>query len=82
MFRLLSGPDSEEMFTFFTEQMSTKAGLKRFKQKGADAITKELEQLVYRAVRHGRDPNTRTREQKQAALKYLMFLKEKRCGKI
>ena len=62
--------------------MSAKAGLKQFSDKGARAIMTELEQLLYRKVMQGRKAGELTREQKKAALKYLMFLKQKRCGKI
>jgi hypothetical protein len=43
---------------------------------------KELEQLVYRKVMKGRKSHELTQDQKKAALRYLMFLKEKRCGRI
>lgn len=74
--------DHAKMLTFLTAQMSAKAGLREFGQAGADAITKELEQLLYRKVMKGREPHTLTRDQRKAALKYLMFLKQKRCGRI
>ena len=62
--------------------MSAKKGLKVFGNQGAEAIKKELEQLVYRKVMHGKKANELTRELKRAALRYLMFLKQKRCGRI
>lgn len=66
-----------------TAQMSAKAGLKQFSEAGAAAITKELEQLVYRKVLEAKKAHTLTScEQKRAALRYLMFLKMKRSGKI
>ena len=67
---------------FITEQMSAKKGIKVFGKRGEDAITAEMQQLHYRNVIkpvHGKDL---TREQKSKALRYLMFLKEKRCGRI
>ena len=69
--------DTRDMFAFVTEQMSAKRGLKLFGETGADAIMKELEQLVYRKVMEGRKSHELTKAQKRAALKYLMFLKEK-----
>ena len=74
--------DPVEMLSFVTAQMTAKAGLKYFGQDGADAIMIELEQLLYRKVMDGCKAGDLTKEQKKAALKYLMFLKQKRCGKI
>lgn len=42
----------------------------------------ELEQFLYRKVMQGQKANTLTKAQKKASLKYLMFLKQKRCGRI
>jgi len=76
---LMDGPDAVSLLT---AQMSAKQGLKHFGRAGAEAIEKELEQLVYRRVMEGQDANSLTRSQKKAALRYLMFLKQKRCGRI
>ena len=62
--------------------MSAKKGLRQFGQKGADALMKELQQLIDRRVMHPCDATTLSRNEKCSALKYLMFLKEKRCGKV
>jgi hypothetical protein len=43
---------------------------------------KELRQLVIMKVMNGAKSHELTKEQKREALKYLMFLKEKRCGRI
>jgi hypothetical protein len=59
--------------------MSAKAGLKMFGDKGADAIMKELGQLILMDVINA---HQMTHEQKDKALRYLMFLEEKRCGRI
>ena len=82
VFTLLMGDDAEQIFNFLTEQMSAKRGLQQFGEAGADAIKKELEQLVYRKVMQGRSAGQLTTTQKKAALRYLMFLKQKRCGRI
>ena len=82
VFEMLQQPTSQKMFNFLTEQMSAKKELKRFGKQGAEAIKKELEQLVYRRVMHGKSPRQMDRHEKRAALRYLMFLKQKRCGKI
>ena len=81
-FTMLMDHDSDEILTFLTKQMTAKRGLKQFGDAGADAIMKELKQIVYRKVMEGRKTGKLTTAQKKAALKYLMFLKQKRCGKI
>ena len=73
---------SHQVFNFLTDQMSAKAGLKEFGDKGAASIMQELEQLLYRKVIVGRKASSLTPSQRKAALQYLMFLKEKRCGKV
>ena len=82
VFTLLTGRELDHILSFLTEQMSVKRGLRQFGNAGAQAIMSELEQLVYRKVMEGRSANDLTTSQKKAALKYLMFLKQKRCGKI
>ena len=81
-FNYLMRCDYEESFCFLTEQMTAKKGLKKFKEAGAKAIMAELEQIVYRKVMRGKHAKDLTREDKKAALRYLMFLKQKRSGKI
>ena len=82
VFTMLMEHDSSEMLSFLTKQMSAKWGLKQFETAGVDAIMKELKQIVYRKVMEGRKSGELTTAQKKATLKYLMFLKQKRCGKI
>ena len=43
---------------------------------------KELQQLIDQRVMHPCDATTLSRSEKYSAMKYLMFLKEKRCGKV
>ena len=73
---------SKQVFNFLTDQMSAKAGLKEFSEKGAASIMQELEQLLYRKVIVGRTASDLTSSQRKAALQYLMFLKEKRCRNV
>ena len=73
---------SPQLFAFLTEQMSAKRGLKQFGKQGADAIMDELRQLVYWNVMRGVNRSDMSREETKCALQYLMFLKEKRSGKI
>ena len=53
--------------------MSAKKGPKTFGTGGASAIKTELEQLLYRKVMHGKKSSELIRDQKRAALRYLMF---------
>ena len=73
---------TNQVFSFLTDQMSAKAGLKEFGEKGAASIMQELEQLLYWKVIVGRKASSLTSSQCKATLQYLMFLKEKRCGKV
>ena len=75
-------PELGTAINLLTEQMSAKKGLRSFGEAGADAIKKELEQLVTRKAIQGQHVTNMTIEECKNALKYLMFLKEKRYGKI
>ena len=57
-------------------------GLKVFGEPGVAAILKELKQLHGRMVLDPKNAGGMITSKKKAALKYLMFLKLKRCGKI
>ena len=82
IFKTLKSGSLDSAMSLLTAQMPAKKGLKTFGAGGASAIKKELEQLLYRKVMHGKKSVELTREQKRAALRYLMFLKQKRCGRI
>jgi hypothetical protein len=61
-------------------QYSMKKGIKVFGESGVNAVVEELQQLHDRKAL---DPKRKlSREDKKAALHYLMFLKKKRCGRI
>ena len=60
-------------------QYGVKAGLRKFGDKGTAAVLKEVRQLHDMGVVSPVHPTT---EQKQMALMYLMFLKEKIVGSI
>ena len=64
-------------YNFLTAQMSAKRGLRQFRQKGADALMKELQQLIDWRVIRPCDANILSQGKKKSALKYPMFLKEK-----
>ena len=57
-------------------------GLKLFGKAGEDAITTELKQLHSRQVLEPRYCHALTQKEKDDALPYLMFLKEKHTGQI
>ena len=67
---------------FLTEQMNVKKGLKVFGESGAEAVVKELKQLDRLNTIEPRHSSDMTRQQRQQALRYLMYLKQKRCGRI
>lgn len=82
-------PDFSHLHTMFhvqvallTEQMSAKRGLKVFGNKGAEAIITEMHQVHYHRVLKPKFAKEVTKQEKRDALHHLMFLKEKRCGKI
>jgi hypothetical protein len=59
-----------------------KKGIKLFGQAGVDAVQAELSQLHDRSVLEPKDATLLSRQEKKAALEYLMFLKKKRCRRI
>ena len=69
-------------YLFVTEQMNWKRGLKIFGEKGENAIQKELKQIHDMEGFQPKHWHELTREERAAALKYLMYLKEKRDGRI
>ena len=82
VFSMFNDGHSNDMFNFLTEQMSAKAGLKEYGEQEAASIMKELEQLLYRKVIMGHKASSLSSSQQKVGLQYLMFLKEKRCGKV
>jgi hypothetical protein len=63
-------------------QYSVKKGLKIFGEAGATAVIKEMQQLDQLNVIEPKAASMLTRAEKKGALEYLMFLKQKRCGRI
>jgi Reverse transcriptase (RNA-dependent DNA polymerase) len=72
------GPSLGLTFT----QYSMNKGLKLFGNKGTEAVRKEMEQLDKMSVLEPISPSDLTLSEREKVLEYLMFLKEKRCGKI
>jgi hypothetical protein len=64
--------------------MSLKRGLKKFGKDCANAVIAELEQLEYRNVLKPTMASDLTYydQKKKVTLNYLMYLKQKRCGRI
>ena len=67
--------------TLFT-QYSVRKGIKVFRESGITAVKEELQQLDTRKVMEPIDGNELTNEEKRVCLQYLMFLKQKRSGRI
>jgi hypothetical protein len=67
---------------FIFAQVSMKKGLKLYGNKGEAAVEEELQQLHNRKVMEPVAADSLTYAEKKKALEYLMFLKEKRTGKI
>jgi hypothetical protein len=63
-------------------QYNLKQGIKIFGDKGEKAVLAELQQLYDRDVMTPINKYDLTPEERKGALRYLMFLKEKRCGTI
>jgi len=84
--KVRAGKDREmvrEMLTqYCMTQYSLKAGLKKFGKEGEAAVSKELGQFHDLSVFIPMDASELTREQREAALASLMFLKEKKDGTV
>ena len=63
-------------------QMNMKRGIKTYGQAGVDAVQVKLKQLHERDVMQPIHAAELSKEQNKANLKYLMFLKNKRWGRI
>jgi len=63
-------------------QMNVREGIKKFSEKGNKALLKELNQLHQREAQLPVSREDMSHDEKRRALRYLMFLKEKRDGSI
>jgi len=63
-------------------QVCIKKGLKKFGEEGNNALLKELSQLHQRDALLPKKKEDMTYEERKKALRYLMFLNEKRDGTI
>ena len=72
----------EAEYIFLTEQMNWRKGLKLFKEKGATVVTKELQQIHDMEGFQPKHWHELNADEKAKALKYLIYLKEKRNGDV
>jgi hypothetical protein len=63
-------------------QYNLKQGIRKFGDEGKQAVLTELRQLYNRDVMEPVSKYDLTPTERKGALRYLMFLKEKRCGLI
>ncbi len=70
------------VWAYLMTQYNLKPGLCKFGAKGEQAAVSELTQLHAVDTWMVMDPTKLTREERAKALSLLLFLKEKRCGKI
>jgi hypothetical protein len=61
---------------------NVKKGLRVFGEAGAQAVVEEMQQLHNGAVIQPKLATMLTKDEKRRSLQYLMFLKQKRCGRI
>jgi hypothetical protein len=64
------------------KQYGLKAGLRKFAERGNDALMKELRQFHVLRCFSPKDPKTLSRDDRRKALSSLMFLTEKRSGEV
>ena len=82
------GPSQHEnvmrnpLITTILTQYHISKRLNVFGKPGGSAILKDLKQLHVRMVMYPKNANGMTMSKKKAVLQYLMFLKQKRRGKI
>ena len=74
--------DKIAVFAYLMTHYNLKAGLREFGEKGEAAATDELTQLHVMGVWEVQDPSKMSQVDKVKALSSLMFIKEKRCGRV
>ena len=70
----------EAEYIFLKEHMNWRKGIKLFKEKGETAVTKELQQIHDMEGFQPKHWHELNADELTKALKYLMYLKEKRNG--
>jgi hypothetical protein len=71
-----------KVWGYMMTQFNLKAGLQKFGKKGASAAMKELTQLHIIDMLRAMDSSKLSQEERMQALSSLLFLKEKRNGKV
>jgi hypothetical protein len=66
----------------FVQTFSLKKGLQKFGHKGHEAANDEMKQLIERGVFKPVDISTLSQQEKKRAMDSLIFLTEKRDGRI
>jgi hypothetical protein len=74
--------DEMAVWGYLMMQYNLKPGLRKFGERGEKAAVSELTQLHIMDTWAVMDPGQLTKEDRAKALSSLLFLKEKRCGKI
>ena len=74
--------DEFKIWAYVMTQYNLKPGLRKFGTRGATAAVEELTQLHIMDTWTAMDPSKISREERMKALSSLLFLKEKRTGKI
>jgi hypothetical protein len=74
--------DEVKVWVYMMTQYNLKAGLQKFGKKGASAAMEELMQLHIMDTWRAMDPSKLSREEGMQALSSLLFLKDKRSGKV
>jgi hypothetical protein len=77
-----AGMSQEDGESLATAQMSMKKGLKMFGEAGGKAVQSEMRQLHECNVMKPVHARELTPDERREALAYLMFLKQKWCGKV
>jgi len=77
----LNQKDEKEFYSF-AQQYGLGKGIRKFGKKGKDAAIKEMKQLHDRSVFIPIDVSKLTKKERDEAMESLMFLVEKRSGKI
>ena len=70
------------LITTILAQYHMSKGLKVFGEPGVASVLKEIKQLHNRMAMEPKNDDEMITSKKKAVLQYLMFLKQKRCGKI
>ena len=74
--------DEMDVMKYLLTQYNLEAGLRHFKEKGIASAKGNLTQLHVIETWVPEDPTMLSRAEKVKAISYLMFLKEKRSGKV